>query len=107
MKSGLSSSNDMPPAVEIARAIGATPVRVTGTALIRWARSADDNDDSETPVALAASCSNPIATGDRCAALRRKFDRDCLPFGADNRAIRSFISISGRKIVWRVAFPEP
>src|SRR3954463_3906627 len=55
MKSASSSSNAIPPAVEIARAIGAVPVSRTGTALIAPARSAGDSDDSDAPVAFAAS----------------------------------------------------
>ena len=105
MKSASSSSNAIPPAVEIARAIGATPVSSIGTALIRLARSAGDSDASEAPDALAASCSNPIATGERLTALRRKFDRDCLPFGADTFAISSFMSRSGRSATCSVACP--
>ena len=49
----------------MARPIGAMPVSSIGTALIRLARSGGDSDASEVPDALAASCSNPIATGDR------------------------------------------
>ena len=96
----------MPPAVEIARAIGAAPVSSIGTALIRRARSAGDSDDSDTPEALAASCSNPIATGERLTALRRKLDSDCLPFGAESFAIKSFASRSGRRAMCRVARPD-
>ena len=73
-----------------------------GTALIRLARSAGDNDASEVPVAFAASCSNPIATGERLTALRRKLDRDCLPFGTETFAISSFMSRSGRSATCRV-----
>ena len=71
MKSASSSSNEIPPAVEIARAIGAMPLSLIGTALIKSARAAGDIADSETPDAIVASCSKPISTGDRCAVLRR------------------------------------
>ena len=50
----------MPPAVEIARAIGAMPVRRTGTALMSRARSAGARVAS---VPLVASCSRPISAG--------------------------------------------
>ena len=106
MKSASISSNAIPPAVEIARAIGATPVSSIGTALIRLARSAGDSDASDVPDALAASCSNPIATGERLAALRRKFDRDCLPFGAESFAVSSSMSRSGRSATCSVACPD-
>jgi hypothetical protein len=80
----------------MARAIGAIPESSIGTALIRLARSGGASDASDVPDALAASCSNPIATGERLTALRRKFDRDCLPFGPETFAIRSFMLRSGR-----------
>ena len=40
-----------------------------------------------------------------CAALRRKLDSDCLPFGADSRAVRSSISRSGRNAIFSIACP--
>src|ERR1700744_4667858 len=71
MKSASSSSKAMPPAVEIARAIGARPVSSIGTALTRSASSSADNDDSEAPEAAAVSCSKPIAAGE--GERRRRF----------------------------------
>ena len=57
MKSESSSSKEIPPAVEIARAIGAVPSSFTGTSLIKPARLAIDSDDNTAPDAIAASCS--------------------------------------------------
>ena len=34
---------------------------------------------------MVASCSRPIAAGDRLAALRRNVDSDCFPRGAASR----------------------
>src|SRR5262245_47632969 len=93
----------MPPADEIARAIGATPVNVIGTALMRDASSPADMLASDAPDVFAASCSSPIATGDNPAALRKKFDNDCLPFGADSFFVRSSVARSGQSLTINVA----
>ena len=106
MKSASSSSKEMPPAVEIARAIGATPVSLTGTALIKSARLCGGNEDSDWPDEIAASCNRPMATGERLSALRRKLDSDCLPRGAEDRAANSSIPRSGRKATRRTASPD-
>ena len=60
MKSASISSKQMPPAVEIARAIGAMPLSSIGTALINPARFSVDSEDSATPDPIAASCNRPI-----------------------------------------------
>src|SRR6516225_597625 len=93
----------MPPAVEIARAIGATPVSLMGMALISLARSSGENEDSDRPDEIAASCIKPITTGERLAALRRKLAIDCLLRDADKRAVNSLASKSGRKATCSIA----
>src|SRR5258705_46956 len=70
------SANAMPPAVEIARAIGAMPVRRIGTALTRRASSSGGKVAS---LPLVASCNRPISAGERLMILRRKVESDCLP----------------------------
>ncbi len=96
----------MPPAVEIARAIGATPVSLTGTALDQRGEFRRRSEDSAAPDTIAASCNNPIATGDSFNALRRKFDNDCLPRGADSALTSWPPSRSGRKATCRIASPD-
>jgi len=105
MKSASSSSNDIHPAVEIARAIGAMPLSLMGTALIRSASFPGDSDDSDTPDAIAVSCNRPMPTGESCAALRSQLEKDCLPRNADSRAVRSFSLRSGRRAMRSVACP--
>src|SRR5438045_9427745 len=106
MKSSLISLNEIPPALEIARAIGVVPLSWIGTALIRSARPTGDSDVNDTPEAIAASCRRPIATGESCTALRSQVENDCFPFGGATRAIRSLISHSGRNAIRRVAGPK-
>jgi hypothetical protein len=61
----------MPPAVEIARSNGATPAKRTGTALMKAASVLESIVDRFRPSAIAASCTKPMATGERPAALRK------------------------------------
>src|SRR4051812_34429029 len=67
MKSASSSSNDIPPAVEMARAIGTAPLSSIGTALINPARLVD------TTTATHRKRSPPPATG-QCPR-----EKDALP----------------------------
>ena len=69
MKRPSISANDTPPAVEIARAIAATPVRRTGTALTRRAMSGGARPPSRTPSRAAASRTRSIAAAESSAIL--------------------------------------
>ena len=99
MKCSSSSANETPPAVEIARSSGATPVSRTGTAPIRAVSAVASSDARRCPADAAASCSNPIAGGDRFAALRRNVASDCLPRGALRRRCNSGAERSGRRLM--------
>jgi hypothetical protein len=55
--------------------------------------------------AADASCSKPIAAGDRFSALRRNVEVDCLPRGLTRRASSSDSVLSGRKATCSVASP--
>ena len=66
---------------------------LNGTALIRLARSAGDNDESEMPDALAPP-SRPIATGDRMRGLAQEIRQRL--FAVRRRAARSGLSSRDR-----------
>ena len=85
--------------------MGAVPVRRTGTALTRSASAAGAMLAKCCDDAMAASCSRPIATGDRFAALRKNVESDCFARGAARRAARSACVRSGRKSMCRIASP--
>jgi len=96
----------MPPAVEMARAIGAVPVKRTGTALMRAASAAGVMVETRSGAASVASCSKPIAAGERLAALRRNVDSDCFPRDAESRCSSAVRVTSGRRSMCRIASPE-
>ena len=106
MKSASSSSNEIPPAVEIARAIGAVPLSLIGTALIKPARLAGDNDDSETPDAIAASCSRPMADRRQMRGLAQTIGERLLASRRGQpRSQFDSMSRSGRNATCNVASP--
>ena len=98
MKCSSTSSKATPPAVEMARAIGIVPVRRTGTALMSAASAVRRHGRRRARGCEAASCSRPIAAGDRFAALRRNVDSDCLPRGAARRCSSAAASTSGEQV---------
>ena len=88
MKSASSSSNDIPPAVEIARAIGAMPLSLTGTALIIRRDLPAESDGQRR-----ADAPPPPATG-RCRPetvrrLAQPVRERLLASRRDSRAVRS------------------
>ena len=91
----------IPPAVEIARAIGAMPVMPTGTALISAARRSGERADNGSAVSSRASCRSPIATGGNFSALRSKVESDGLRPSTERRRRASISSAerSGRKAI--------
>ena len=95
----------MPPAVEIARAISATPVSRTGTAFISSANWLGGMAASGVEPEIAASCINPMAAGKSVADLRRWFDIDALPRGTASRRARSAVVRSGRRSIFTTASP--
>ena len=97
----------MPPAVEIARAIGAVPVSLIGTALINSASSAGESDDSDRPDAIAASCNRPIATGDKLRGLAQEIGERLLAARrGQSRGQMRLPSRSGRKAICSIASPD-
>src|SRR4051812_29584226 len=93
MKFASISLKRIPPALDIARAIGATPLIWRGTSLIRAARSAADSDGSAAPEVVAISCSKPIPAGESCVALRSQLEKDCLPLGMESRSRDQIINV--------------
>ncbi len=86
--------------------MGATAIRRTGTALISAASAAGVSSDSCCDEETDASRSNPIATGESFAVLRRNVASDCLPRAAPRRRSRSARLLSGRKSICSIASPQ-
>ena len=103
MKRGSISSKETPPAVEIARSIGAVPVIRMGTLLTSAASAAGLIDDRVFPSRYAASFKRPTATGESLAAFLRKVEMDCFSRGFERAASKSVIEMPGRKSIVRMA----
>ncbi len=78
MKRLSSSSKVTPPALEIARVIGATPVSRTGSA---FSLAGHHARRQRGELARIASCASAMATGESETDLRNLLDSDCLPRG--------------------------